>query len=92
MAKFEIEYSKRDTIIIEAETREEAEEEVYSFMENYWYNDDYYSRYGMEAKRDKEGSRYLVNEIVSVKELPETALDVMLKVIRSQKNLGEVGK
>lgn len=92
MARFEIEYSKRDTIIIEAETREEAEEEVYSFMENDWYNDDYYSRYGMEAKRDKEGSRCLVNEIVSVKELPETALDIMLKVIRSQKNLGKEGK
>lgn len=96
MAKFEIEYSKRDTVIIEADTQEEAEEEVYSFMENDWYNDDYYSRYGMEAKRDKEGSRCLVNEIVSVKELPDTALSILLDKIRNQKPahkkpLGEKG-
>lgn len=85
MAKFEIEYSKRDTVIIEAETKEEAEEMVFSFMENDWYSDDDYERYGFEAARDKEGSRRIYNEIVSVKELPETALDVMLKIIRKQK-------
>ena len=90
MAKFEIEYSKRDTIIVEADTQEEAEEEVYSFMENNWYSDDFYESYGFKAAKDKDGGNRFYNEIVSVKELPETALDIMLKIIRSQKNLGEV--
>lgn len=85
MARFEIEYSKRDVVIVEAGTREEAEEAVYSFMENNWYSDDFYYRYGMKAAKDKDNCYRHTNEIVSIKELPDTALSMLLDKIRNQK-------
>lgn len=73
MAKFEIEFSKRETVIVEAETEDEAYYKVFNFMEAYWFTDDAYRRYGMEAARDEDGCCIYTNEIVSIKELPEAA-------------------
>lgn len=84
MPKYEITYSKQDTVIVEANSRDEAEDKVFSFLEMNWFDDDRYSHYGLKAAYDENGDCRIVNKIIGVKELPETALDVMLRIIRDR--------
>lgn len=81
MPRYEVEYTMKEKVIINASCEDEAAEQVRRMLEDYLVipGEEYYS-YGCKYV---EGSNEQL--ITSIKELPDTALSMLLDKIRNQK-------